>query len=204
MRRLNRYCHINMKMKLPKNMLLALMMATSLCGTLSYAETVSGLVVYDGVSETYTKVDERLSIGKNADADIKLLNGAVYDMSTTKKELELGSSSTHGNLTIIDSQYYGSGRNVWVYNSNISVSGETSKLQFCVGETAGQNYRVLLGISGSTVNIDLTNGASFESSASQFVACYGSGVPFFVRCSIYSGCGAEHCWAVCNCVGNPR
>lgn len=156
-------------------MLLTLMMATSLCGTLSYAETVSGLVVYDGVSETYTKVDERLSIGKNADADIKLLNGAVYDMSTTKKELELGSSSTHGNLTIIDSQYYGSGRNVWVYNSDISVSGENSKLQFCVGETAGQNYRVLLGISGSTVNIDLTNGASFESSASQFVACYGSG-----------------------------
>lgn len=152
-----------MKTRLPKRLLVTLLAA---CATAvpSFSETI------DNTSKEYTTSQtssENLSITNSG--SLSITNGATYNM-TAANTFQI---KTGGKLIVSEGTFQGGSNNFWLYEGEVNVEGSSSTAEVCRGDSA-QNYRVLLGLDDDPASINVTNGGTFVSSASQFVTNFYS------------------------------
>lgn len=157
-----------MKLKLLKLLSVPVVTAVAACGAVAQAESITGNVVVDVSGE----LSEALYIGRDADGCLEIKGGIQYDTSadsdkSTTRTLQIGSSSSSGALIVKEkSTFIGAGTNFWLYNGEVNVQDATVKLCSAEGRS---NYRALLGLSGGTASIDVSNGGKVINSSAQFV-----------------------------------
>ena len=174
-----------MKLKLSKTWSVALAAVFAVCGSLAQAKDIAGNVVIDSDGE----LAEGLYIGKDADGNpadgsLEITNGAYYDTSvesdnSTTRTVQIGTDSSYGVLTVKEkSTFIGAGTNFWLYNGEVNVQDATAK--FCAAE-GRSNYRALIGLSGGTASINVSNGGTVINSSAQFVTNFSSGTTVNIR-----------------------
>ena len=148
-----------MKTRLPKTWLAAILSTLIVCGT---SVRAAGTTI-----DTNTESSTNFTLS-NGDS-FTVTNGATYDMSTAATlEIE------NGDITVTEgSTFLGGNNNFWFYDGTVNVE-DSSKMEVCTYDAGSQNYRVLLGL-GSSSTITVKSGASFTSSASQFVSNFYNG-----------------------------
>ncbi|MBR5330231.1 MAG: PEP-CTERM sorting domain-containing protein [Akkermansia sp.] len=153
-----------MKTKLPKKLLVTLLAAYASAAP-SFSETIDNTSKEYATSQT---TSENLAITNGG--SLSITSGAVYDMTAAGTfQVQKG-----GKLTVSEGTFKGGSNNFWLYEGEVNVDGSNSTAEVCRGESA-QNYRALVGLGEDSANINVTNGGTFISSASQFVTNYYSG-----------------------------
>ncbi len=153
-----------MKTRLPKTLLAALLTACAICASSVTAETIDNTTSQITTSQS---TSEDLTIKNNG--SLSVTNGATYDM-TAAGTFQVQSG---GNLTVSDGTFKGGSNNFWLYAGEVKADGNNATIEVCRGESA-QNYRALVGLGEDSANINVTNGGTFISSASQFVTNFYS------------------------------
>ncbi len=161
-----------MKLKLLKLLSMQAVTAVAAFGAVALGESITGNVVVDVTGE----LSEDLYIGRDADGGLEIKGGVQYDTSadsdkSTTRTLQIGSSSFSGALTVKEkSTFIGAGTNFWLYNGQVNVQDATAKLCSAEGRS---NYRTLLGLSGGTASINVSDGGRVINSSAQLVTNFG-------------------------------
>lgn len=155
-----------MKTRLSKALLTALLVACVTATPAVAIETITINATDVTITESQTTVDN-LSI-KNG-GSFSISGGAEYDL-TAAQTLQLQSG---GKVTVTEGTLKGGSNNFWLYAGEVNVDGSNSTVEVCTGQ-AYQNYRALLGLSDAPADVNVTNGGTFVSSASQFVTNFYS------------------------------
>lgn len=152
-----------MKTKLPEKLLVTLLAAYA-SAVPSFSETIENTSKEYATSQT---TSENLAITNGG--SLSITSGAVYDM-TAAGTFQV---QTGGKLTVSEGTFKGGSNNFWLYEGEVNVDGSNSTAEVCRG-TSAQNYRALLGLDDGPASINVSNGGTFVSSASQFVTNFYS------------------------------
>lgn len=154
-----------MKTKLPEVLRKALLATFTLfVSGVSYSGTIDGTATEISTNQTSS---ETLTITNGG--TLALTQGAEYDM-TSAGTFQILSG---GKLSVTNGTFKGGSNNFWLYEGEVTVTGSHSVAEVCRGLSA-QNYRVLVGLGSTAANINLSDGGTFKSSASQFVTNFFS------------------------------
>lgn len=154
-----------MKTKLPEVLRKALLATFTLfVSGVSYSGTIDGTATEISTNQTSS---ETLTITNGG--TLALTQGAEYDM-TSAGTFQILSG---GKLSVTNGTFKGGSNNFWLYEGEVTVTGSHSVAEVCRG-LSSQNYRVLVGLGSTAANINVSDGGTFKSSASQFVSNYFS------------------------------
>lgn len=154
-----------MKTKLPEVLRKALLATFTLfVSGVSYSGTIDGTATEISTNQTSS---ETLTITNGG--TLALTQGAEYDMTSAATfQILYG-----GKLSVTNGTFKGGSNNFWLYEGEVTVTGSHSVAEVCRGLSA-QNYRVLVGLGSTAANINVSDGGTFKSSASQFVTNFFS------------------------------
>ncbi len=139
------------------------------------AMVVDGTVNVTDSSLTIKGSNSQLGIGYGADGAVMNVTNSTVDLSEgTTLHMGYNANTSNSVLNIKNSEFVGGSNNAWLGGGTINVT-ENSTLSVCTGADKHYNYRVLMGLSGNTVNLNVESGSDFVSSASQFVTNYNGG-----------------------------
>ena len=145
---------------------------------------VTGHLTVNGkldVKNSYLNVEgssSQVAIGYG-DSGIMNVKDSVVDISNAQT-LHIGydpltkEQQENTQLNIVNSTFKGGSQNAWLGGGTINVQNY-SAMEVCTGNGTSNNYRVLMGLSGNTVNLNVTDGSTFKSEASRFVTNYQDG-----------------------------
>ena len=139
--------------------------------------TVNGKLDVIGSHLNVVGSSSQVAIGYG-DSGIMNVKDSVVDISNAQT-LHIGyepltkEQQKNTQLNIVNSTFKGGSQNAWLGGGTINV--EKSHMEVCTGNGTSNNYRVLMGLSGNTVNLNVTDGSTFKSEASRFVTNYQDG-----------------------------
>ena len=139
------------------------------------AMVVDGTVNVTDSSLTIKGSNSQLGIGYGADSAVMNVTNSTVDLSEgTTLHMGYNANTSNSVLNIQNSKFVGGSNNAWLGGGTINVT-DNSTLSVCTGADKHYNYRVLMGLSGNTVNLNVESGSDFVSSASQFVTNFNGG-----------------------------
>ena len=139
------------------------------------AMVVDGTVNVTDSSLTIKGSNSQLGIGYGADSAVMNVTNSTVDLSEgTTLHIGYNANTSNSVLNIKNSEFVGGSNNAWLGGGTINVT-DNSTLSVCTGAEEHYNYRVLMGLKGNTVNLNVESGSDFVSSASQFVTNFNSG-----------------------------
>ncbi len=139
------------------------------------AMVVDGTVNVTDSSLTIKGSNSQLGIGYGADGAVMNVTNSTVDLSEgTTLHMGYNANTSNSVLNIKNSEFVGGSNNAWLGGGTINVT-DNSTLSVCTGADKHYNYRVLMGLSGNTVNLNVESGSDFVSSASQFVTNFNGG-----------------------------
>ena len=139
------------------------------------AMVVDGTVNVTDSSLTIKGSNSQLGIGYGADGAVMNVTNSTVDLSEgTTLHMGYNANTSNSVLNIKNSQFVGGSNNAWLGGGTINVT-DNSTLSVCTGADKHYNYRVLMGLGGNTVNLNVASGSDFVSSASQFVTNFNGG-----------------------------
>ena len=139
--------------------------------------TVNGKLDVIGSHLNVVGSSSQVAIGYG-DSGIMNVKDSVVDISNAQT-LHIGydpltkEQQKNTQLNIVNSTFKGGSQNAWLGGGTINV--QNSAMEVCTGNGTSNNYRVLMGLSGNTVNLNVTDGSTFKSEASRFVTNYQDG-----------------------------
>ena len=139
------------------------------------ALVVDGTMNIDKANLVINGSNSQLGIGYGADKAVMNVTNSKVDLSDgTTLHIGYNANTSNSELNIKSSEFIGGSNNAWLGGGTINVT-DGSTLSVCTGDEDHYNYRVLMGLKGNTVNLNVASGSHFVSSASQFVTNFNDG-----------------------------
>ena len=138
------------------------------------ALVVDGTMNVTDATLTIKGTNSQLGIGYGADGGVLNVTNSKVDVSEgTTLHIGYNANTSNSELNIKNSEFIGGSNNAWLGGGTINVT-ENSTMSVCSTKDDHYNYRVLMGLSGNTVNLNVNADSHFESNASQFVTNFNS------------------------------
>ena len=138
------------------------------------ALVVDGTMNVTDATLTIKGTNSQLGIGYGADGGVLNVTNSKVDVSEgTTLHIGYNANTSNSELNIKNSEFIGGSNNAWLGGGTINVT-ENSTMSVCSTKDDHYNYRVLMGLSGNTVNLNVNSDSRFESNASQFVTNFNS------------------------------
>ena len=139
------------------------------------ALVVDGTMNITNATMTIEGTHSQLGIGYGADGGVLNVTNSKVDLSDgTTLHIGYNANTSNSKLNISGSEFIGGSNNAWLGGGTINVT-DKSTMSVCSTADDHYNYRVLMGLAGNTVNLNVASGSKFESNASQFVTNFSNG-----------------------------